>query len=88
MSTVEDLIRFEAQWLNRPHDGRYETAVRETFECSVTRHAQQVNAALDTVAAREVDPVTVRTLQARRGARRVTGLGSHLGVRSWIPDEG
>lgn len=88
MSTVEELIRFEAHWLNRPHDGRYESAVRDVFGVSVTRHAQEVNAALDTVEAARVDPVTVRTLQARRGARHVTGLGSHMGVRSWIPDEG
>ena len=70
MCTTPDLIRFEAAWLNRPHDGRYETAVGDAFGVSVIRHLQRVNLALDTAEAVACDPVTVRVLRARRNRRR------------------
>lgn len=27
------ILQFEADWLNRTHDGRYEQAVRDRFGC-------------------------------------------------------
>lgn len=66
MATVEERLAFETAWLDRSHDGRYEAAVRQAFECSVIRHIQLVNAALDTAEAARVAPVTTRVLLARR----------------------
>lgn len=64
-----DLLAFEAQWLNRPHDGRYEEDVRIRFGTSVTRHLQRVNQIISTAGANEADPVTCRILRERRDAK-------------------
>lgn len=61
-----DLLAFEAEWLNRRHDGRYEEDVRIRFGTSVTRHLQRVNAIIDSQGANEADPVTCRILRERR----------------------
>lgn len=61
-----DLLAFEAQWLNRPPDGRYEEDVRVRFGTSVTRHLQRVNAITDSTGAMEADPATCRILRERR----------------------
>lgn len=64
-----DLLAFEGEWLNRPHDGRYEEDVRVRFGTSVTRHLQRVNQIIDTAGAISTDPVTCRVLRERRQAR-------------------
>lgn len=64
-----DLLAFEAEWLNRPHDGSYERDVRERFGTSVTRHLQRVNQIIDSQGAMEADPVTCRVLRERRAAK-------------------
>lgn len=69
MTRPADLLAFEGEWLNRPHDGRYEAAVRERFGTTVTRHLQRVNQLIDTAGAIATDPVTCRVLRERREAK-------------------
>ena len=65
-----DVLAFEGEWLNRPHDGRYEAAIRERFGVSVTRHLQRVNLLIDTAGANQADPITCRILRERRGGHK------------------
>ncbi len=76
MSTVDDgltgrqraIIDFERQWWK--HAGAKQQAIRDSFELSVTRYYQVLNALLDQPAAMEYDPVTVARLRRLRAARR------------------
>lgn len=72
MTTAAELMAFERARLNRPHDGRYERAVRECFDVSVTTHSLRVLAALEDGSAAGADPVTARVLAGwqRRGRER------------------
>lgn len=69
MPTAEDLMAFEKAWLNRPHDGRYESAVRREFGTGVTTHALRVLAAIEDGRAHRCDPVTAGVLDRRVRAR-------------------
>lgn len=64
-TTAEDLMAFERQWLNRAHDGRYESAVRDRFDTNVTTHALRLLATLEDGRAYRVDPVTAGVLGRR-----------------------
>jgi len=76
VSTVDDgltgrqraIIDFERQWWK--HAGAKQQAIRDSFELSVTRYYQVLNALLDQPAAMEYDPVTVARLRRLRAARR------------------
>ena len=62
-----DILAFERQrW---KYSGAKETAVRETFDMSMTRYLQVLNHLLDNPAAEAVDPQTVHRLTRLRAAR-------------------
>lgn len=64
-TTAEALMRFERSWLNRPHGGRYETAVRHEFDTGVTTHALRLLATIEDGRAHRADPVTAGILTRR-----------------------
>jgi hypothetical protein len=61
------ILDFERHWWK--YAGAKETAVRETFGTSSTRHYQRVNAIIDKPEALAYDPLLVRRLRRLRAAR-------------------
>lgn len=74
------LLDFEADW--PAHQGRKETAIRETFGVSAARYYQLLARLLDEPAAATYHPLVVARLRRRREhrARRRTAraLGRHV----------
>lgn len=63
-----DVLAFERQWWR--YAGAKESAVRERFGWSITRHVQVVTALLDRPEAMAYDAPLVKRLQRLRDARR------------------
>jgi hypothetical protein len=61
------VLDFERAWWK--YAGAKEQAIRETFDCSSTRHYQRLNAIIDLDDALEHDPLLVRRLRRLRDAR-------------------
>jgi hypothetical protein len=61
------ILDFERAWWK--YAGAKEQAIRETFNCSSTRHYQRLNAIIDLDAALAYDPLLVRRLRRLRDAR-------------------
>lgn len=61
------ILAFEKQWWKRA--GAKEQAIRETFDISVTRYYQLLNALLDNPAALAAEPALVSRLRRLRSAR-------------------
>jgi hypothetical protein len=61
------ILDFERAWWK--YAGAKEQAIRETFDCSSTRHYQRLNALIDLDAALAYDPLLVRRLRRLRDAR-------------------
>ena len=73
------VLDFEARWWKYP--GAKDTAIRDTFDWTPTRHYQVLNTLIDQPAALEHAPLVVRRLQRLRDARRNqrTGRARALG---------
>lgn len=62
-----DVLDFERHWWK--YGGAKESAIRDRFDCSSTRHYQRLNALIDRPEALAYDPLLVRRLQRLRDAR-------------------
>lgn len=76
------LLDFERAWWK--YAGAKEQAIRETFDCSSTRHYQRLNALIDSDAALAYDPLLVRRLRRLRDARARQRSARRLG---FLPNE-
>lgn len=77
--TAQQIEVLEFERLRWRYLGARETAIRERFRWSPTRHAQVVNHLIDQPAAMDYDPATVTRLRRLRDRRAQQRTASRLG---------
>lgn len=71
------VLDFERSWWQHP--GAKETAIRERFDRSATRHYAELNRLIDNPLAMAADPLLVKRLLRLRDARRAQRSAARLG---------